>query len=67
MPPDSKSRLVERLLETLSLAEHYEEQNPPSGITRAALQASLQDLITELKVITGEPAHEEAGEKSGPA
>jgi hypothetical protein len=67
MPPDSKSRLVERLLETLSLAEHYEEQNPPNEITRAALQASLQDLIAELRVITAEPEPDAPGETSGPA
>jgi len=52
MPIDSRSRLIECLLEALSLAEHYEEQTPPSPITLAALNHSLQDLIAEIEEIT---------------
>jgi hypothetical protein len=47
----SRSCLIEHLLETLSLAEHYEEQNTPSPITVAALRHSLQDLISDLKAV----------------
>jgi hypothetical protein len=53
MSAESRSRLIERLLETLSLAESYEEQNPPNPVTRAALQHSMQDLIAELQALNG--------------
>lgn len=49
MLTSSRSRLIEHLLETLSLAESYEEQNPPNPVTRAALQHSMQDLIADLE------------------
>ena len=49
MLPSSRSRLIEHLLEILSLAEHYEEQNPQNPVTRAALQHSMQDLIADLE------------------
>ena len=57
-----RSRLIERLLETLSLAEHYEERNPTNQITRAALQEALRDLIRELNAIAEELQPEESDE-----
>jgi len=47
--PEPNSRIVEHLMEALSLAMCCESQNPPSPITRAALQHSVQDLMTELQ------------------
>ena len=64
MSANARSRLVECLLETLSLAEHYQEQNPPNRITRAALQEALQDLISELQAITAEPQAEESADEN---
>lgn len=59
MPTSVRSRLVEHLLETLSLVEHFEEQNPHSPVAHAALCSSLQDLISELKTISAENAPED--------
>jgi hypothetical protein len=42
-------RVIEHLLQTLSLAEHYEDQDPPNPITLAALQSSMHDLIADLE------------------
>jgi len=50
--PESRSLLVDHLLEALSLAMCWEKQNPPNPITRAALQHSVQDLIVELQTLT---------------
>jgi len=49
MPTSSRSPLIEHLLETLSLAEQFEEQDPPNPVTRAALHHSMQDLIADLQ------------------
>ena len=54
MSADSRSRLIEHLLEALSLAQCYEVQDPPNPITRAALQHALQDLLAELEAKNGE-------------
>lgn len=51
MSPDLHPVLIHRLLETLSLAESLEQQNPPNPITRAALQHSMQDLLGFLKAV----------------
>lgn len=48
MSPHSRSPLLEHLLETLSLAECLEQQDPPNPITRAALQHSVRDLLAEI-------------------
>jgi len=49
MPTHSRSRLIEHLLETLSLAQCLEQQDPPNPVTRAALQHSMSDLVAELE------------------
>lgn len=49
MTNDSHRSLVDRLLETLSLAKCLEDQDPPNPITRAAFQHSMQDLLAEFK------------------
>jgi hypothetical protein len=43
------SLLIERLLETLSLAKSLEQQEKPNPVTRAALQHSMEDLIADLQ------------------
>jgi len=49
--PEQHPRLIEHLLETLSLAVSCETQNPPNPVTRAALQHSAQDLMAALHAI----------------
>ncbi len=61
MPTSSRSLLIEHLLETLSLAEQYEDQDPPNPITRAALHHSLHDLIADLEA-TGHPLEPRSSE-----
>jgi len=51
----SHSHLIERLLETLSLAKCLEQQDQPNPITRAALQHSMEDLIAELEATGLQP------------
>ena len=51
MSADSRSRLIEHLLEVLSLSIIWENQDPPNPITRAALQHAMQDLIAEIKAL----------------
>jgi hypothetical protein len=49
----SRSQLVERLLEALSLALCCESQNPSNPITRAALQHTVQDALAEIEMMNG--------------
>ena len=51
--PEYKSPLIEHLLEALSLAMCCETQDPPNPITLAALQHSIQDLVEEIRTLTG--------------
>jgi hypothetical protein len=51
--PESNSPLIEHLLEALSLAMCCEKQDPPNPITLAALQHSIQDLVEEIRTLTG--------------
>jgi len=60
MPDDSRSRFIEHLHEALSLALCCEAQDPPNPVTRAALQHSIQDLITEFQGINGTLSSEQA-------
>ena len=48
MSAQSRSHLIEHLLEALSLAESLEQQDPPNPVTRAALHHSMWDLLAEL-------------------
>jgi hypothetical protein len=43
------SKLVDLLLQSLSLAERLEEQRPASPITLAALQHELNDAVAEVE------------------
>ena len=58
--PEPRSGLIEHLLEALSLAMCCERQDPPNPITRAALQYSVQDLVSELQALAGRFQPEEA-------
>jgi len=43
------SRLIDTLLQALSLAEQLEEQLPPNPITHAALLHAFQDALEEVE------------------
>lgn len=62
MSAASCSRLIEHLLEALSIAEALEAQDSPNPVTRAALQHTIQDLIAELKALSGESERDEAAD-----
>ncbi len=51
--PNSPPRLMEHLMEALSLAMCCESQNPPNPITRAALEHAIQDLVEEIRAVNG--------------
>jgi hypothetical protein len=51
------SRLVDLLLQALSLAEQFEEQTEPNAISFAAFQHALQDAAVEAESIWRQSPH----------
>jgi len=58
------SRLIDTLLQMLSLAEQLEEQTPPNPITHAALLHALQDAMEEVESIGTGTSPQEIRSKS---